>query len=104
VNKCLRCGYNLKGPSMAMSDSRRMCSLNRYIGRRSERGAYGVSSSESSSLPVPWLDPKDASVLDSVAPSSLAAAASLLPASPELVASPLEELSYPAVVDVPRRV
>jgi hypothetical protein len=53
--------------------------------------------------PVSWLDPEDASPLDSVAPSSSASAAFSLPASPELVASPLEELSCPAAADVPRR-
>jgi hypothetical protein len=80
-----------------------MCTLNRYIRRRSRRGAYEASSSESSSSPVPWLDPEDASPLDSVALSLPDSAASSLPDSPELIASLLEELSCPAAVDVPGR-
>jgi hypothetical protein len=64
-------------------------------------GAYWASSSESSSSQVPWLDPEDASPLDSVAPSSPASSAPSLPDSPELVVSPLEESSWPAAADVP---
>jgi hypothetical protein len=86
-----------------MSDGHRMCSLNRYFRRRFGRRAYGASSSESSSLPVPWLDLEDASLLDSVAPSLPDSVASLLPDSSELVASPLEELSCPVAADVPGR-
>jgi hypothetical protein len=52
---------------------------------------------------MPWLDPEDASPLDSVAPSSPASSASSLPDSSELVASLLEELSWPAAANVPGR-
>jgi hypothetical protein len=66
-------------------------------------GAYWASSSEPSSSPVPWLDPEDASPLDSVTPSSPASSAPSLPDSPELVVSWLEEPSWPAAADVLRR-
>jgi hypothetical protein len=51
-----------------------------------------AASASSSSSPVPWLEPEDASPLDSVALLSSSPAPSLLD-SPELEVSPLEELS-----------
>jgi hypothetical protein len=86
-----------------MSDGHQVCSLTDNIRRKSEKRAYSASFSEPSSSPVLWLDPEDASPLDAVASSPLASVASPLPVSPELVASPLDELSCPATARVPGR-
>jgi hypothetical protein len=86
-----------------MSDDHQVCSWYRYFRRRSGGGAYWTFSSESSLSLVPWLEPEEASPLDSIAPSPSASPASSPPDSPELVVSSLEELSWPAAADVPRR-
>jgi hypothetical protein len=51
-----------------------------------------VTAASPSLSPAPWLEPKDASPLDSDDPSS-SSPASPLPDSPEPEVSPLEELS-----------
>jgi hypothetical protein len=103
VNKRLKCGYNKKGPSRAMSDGHQVCSWYRCFRRRSGGGAYWMFSSESSSSPVPWLEPEEVSLLDPIAPSPSASPASSPPNSPELVVPALEEPSWPAAADVPGR-
>jgi hypothetical protein len=86
-----------------MSDDHQVCSRYRYFRRRSGGEAYWTFSSESLSLPVPWLEPKEVSLLDPVVLSPSASLASSPPDSPELVVPSLEEPSWPAAADVPRR-
>jgi hypothetical protein len=76
------------------------CAASTFLQEEVWEGAYWAASASSSSSPVPWLEPEDTSLLDSVAPSSSSPAPSLLD-SPELEVSPLEELSWPAATDVP---
>jgi hypothetical protein len=78
------------------------CATSTFLQEEVWERAYWASSVASSSLPVSWLEPEDASPLDSVAPPSSSSAPSL-PDSPELEVSPLEELSWPAAADVPGR-
>jgi hypothetical protein len=76
-----------------MSDGHQVYSWYRYFRRKYGGGAYWTFSSESSSSPVPWLESKEASPLDPVAPSPSASPASLPLDSLELVVPLLEELS-----------
>jgi hypothetical protein len=73
-----------------MSDGCQVCSYYIPLGGGLGR-AYWTASMSSSPSPVPWLEPEDASLLDSVAPPSSSPASSL-PDSSDLEEPPLEEL------------